>query len=391
MRRPPPLLTMIGFSMLGNSSLVVQPMIVGGLVDELKFTERQAGITASVELSGLSIGMVLLVLVGRRCPPRLLGFAAIASVSLANVVACTVHQFGGMLLVRFLAGFGAAMALAVFLAMGASQERPENTFAVVNAVSIAYSGALTPFAPHILSRWGLAGLFLTLAAIALLMLPLTLGLGDGRAPAVASKHEQRDSGTQFMPLSRQIVMLLLMMLLLYMGHGSIWAYQQRIGVGLGLSDLQIGNMIGMSMLIGGVGGSLAARALGLRLGRVLPQYLSLGLSALGAILLVWGAAPWIFGTACGLVAMSWFYGLPYQMGLLAAFDPLGRANMAGVVMTTGGSAAGPAIAAMLVPHAGHAAIGAFAAACYVGCLLLVLPAAVALNRGSAVQVCERPT
>src|SRR5690348_9319225 len=162
MRRPPPLLTMIGFSMLGNSSLVVQPMIVGGLVDELKFTERQAGITASEELCGLSIGMVLLVLVGRRCPPRLLGFAAIASVVLANAVACTVHYFGGMLVVRFVAGFGAAMALAVFLAMAASEERPESTFAVVNAVSIAYSGVLTPFAPRILSRWGLPGLFLTL-------------------------------------------------------------------------------------------------------------------------------------------------------------------------------------------------------------------------------------
>jgi len=234
-------------------------------------------------------------------------------------------------------------------------------------------------------------LFLTLAAIALLMLSLIPGLDHGRFPAVASKREHRDPDTQFMPLPRQMVMLLLMMLLLYMGHGSIWAYQQRIGAGLGLTDLQIGNMIGMSMLIGGVGGSLIARALGLRLGRVVPQYLSLGISALGAMLLVWGSAPWIFGTACGLVAMSWFYGLPYQMGLLAAFDPLGRANMAGVVMTTGGSAAGPAIAAVLVPHAGHAAIGAFAAACYVGCLLLVLPAAIALNRGCAVEACERPT
>jgi hypothetical protein len=115
------------------------------------------------------------------------------------------------------------------------------------------------------------------------------------------------------------------------------------------------------------------------------------MSALGAVLLVWGVTPMIFGTACGLVAMSWFYGLPYQMGLLAAFDPLGRANMTGVVMTTGGGAAGPAIAALLVPHAGHMAIGAFAAACYVGCLLLVLPSAISLNRKATAQVCQRST
>jgi predicted MFS family arabinose efflux permease len=381
---------MIGFSMLGNSSLVVQPMIVGGLVEELKFTERQAGITASVELSGLSIGMVLLVLVGRRYPPRLLGLAAIASVVLANLIACTVHDFSGMLLVRFVGGFGSAMAIAVFLAMGASQPRPESTFAVVNAISIAYSGVLTPFAPHILSVWRLPGLFLTLAAVALLMLPLTFGLDDARSWGARSEGEHAGSGAGRMPLSRQMLMLLLMMLFLYMGHGAIWAYQQRIGAGLGLSDLQIGDMIGLSMLIGGVGGSLAARVLGLRLGRVMPQYLSLGISALGAVLLVWGVTPMIFGTACGLVAMSWFYGLPYQMGLLAAFDPLGRANMTGVVMTTGGGAAGPAIAALLVPHAGHMAIGAFAAVCYVVCLLLVLPSAISLNRKSTAPITGAP-
>lgn len=391
MKRPSPLLVMIGFSLLGNSSLVVQPMMVGGLVDELKFTERQAGITASVELSGLSLGMVLLVFFGRLCPPRLLGLGAIIFVALANSVACTVHHFDGMLLARFFAGFGASMALGVFLAMGASQERPESTFAVVNALSIAYSGVLTPFAPHILLAWGLPGLFLTLAAVALLMLPLTLGLDDPRSPAIRSRRENPAPGTKHMPFSRPIIMLLLMMLLLYMGHGAIWAYQQRIGVGLGLTDLQIGNMIGLSMLIGGVGGSLAAGALGMRLGRVLPQFLSLGISALAAMLLVYGISPLIFGVACGLVALSWFYGLPYQMGLLAAFDPLGGANMAGVVMTTAGEAAGPAIAAVLVPHAGHAAIGGFAAACYVGCLLLVLPAAIALNRRCVVEVYERPT
>jgi MFS family permease len=139
----------------------------------------------------------------------------------------------------------------------------------------------------------------------------------------------------------------------------------------------------MSMLIGGVGGSLLAGWLGLRLGRVLPQLISLGLSSVAAILLVSGATHLLFGLACALVAMSWFYGLPYQMGLLAAFDPHGRANMAGLVMTTGGAALGPAVAATLIDESGHAAIGVFAAACYLVCLLLVLPPALRLKRTTA--------
>jgi predicted MFS family arabinose efflux permease len=375
---------MIGFSMLGNSSLVVQPMIVGGLVDHLGFTERQAGLIASVELAGLSLGMLLMVGIAQRFPRAALAGASMAIVALANIVACFVHQFAPMLVVRFIAGGGAAMAIAVFLSMGAAQPRPENTFAIVNALSIAYSGILTPFAPAILSAWKLPGLFLTLAAVALLMIPLLIGLDAGtqrKAPGSMARHAA-ERGPGGVPI--RILMLLLMMFLLYSGHGSVWAFQQRIGVGLGLQPAEIGRWIGLSMLIGGVGGSLTARVLGLKLGRVWPQLLSLGLSAVAAVMLVFGTSSVLFAIACGLVAFSWFYGLPYQMGLLAAFDPFGRANMAGVVMTTGGSAAGPALAAVLIAQFGHPAIGVLAASCYLLCLMLVLPSAIDLNRTAPV-------
>lgn len=375
MMRPPALLVMIGLSMLGNSSLVVQPMIVGGLVDYLGFTERQAGFVASVELSGLSLGMLLLVGIAQSIPRNVLAIVAIALIATANVVSCVIRDFELMLLVRFLGGVGGAMALAVFLTMAASQERPERTFAIVNAVSIAYSGVFTPFAPGILQAWHLSGLFLVLAAVALLMIVLIPGV-----PAADPARQQSVPKTRGGLLPLSILMLLVMMLLLYTGHGSIWAFQERIGTGLGLSSHEVGRWIGASMLIGGVGGSLLAGALGLRFGRVWPQLLSLGVSAVAAVLLVYGATPLLFGAACGLVAFSWFYGLPYQMGLLSAFDSKGRANMAGLVMTTGGSALGPALAGVLITQAGHVAIGLFAATCYVLSLMLVLPAAIRLTR-----------
>lgn len=380
--RPPALLVMIGLSMLGNSALVVQPMMVGGLVDYLGFSERQAGFIASVELSGLSLGMLLLVGVAQHIPKNLLATGAITLISLVNILACFVDQFPIMLMLRFFGGLGCAMALAVFLTMAASQPRPERTFAIVNAVSIAYSGVFTPFAPRILQMWHLQGLFLILAAVALLMIPLVRGVPTRSATTYISPADPGSDSLSRL-LSLNIVMVLLMMLLLYTGHGSVWAYQERIGSGLGMTSQQVGNWIGLSMLIGGVGGSLLAGALGLRLGRILPQLLSLGISAIAAILLVYGETSLLFATACGLVALSWFYGLPYQMGLLAAFDPKGRANMAGLVMTTGGSALGPAIAAILISQVGHTAIGMFAASCYALSLILVLPAAIQLTRTDA--------
>jgi predicted MFS family arabinose efflux permease len=382
MRPPPALLVMIGLSMLGNSALVIQPMLVGGMVDYLGFTARQAGFVASVELSGLSLGMLLLVGVAPRVPGKVLAATAIGVIASVNVASCFVQQFQIMLPLRFLGGMGCAMALAVFLAMAASERRPEKTFAIVNAVSIAYSGVFTPFAPTLLKAWQLPGLFLILAAVALVMISLIRGVVAGSAHA--AREVSGDGRSRVVSLD--IAFVLVMMLLLYTGHGSVWAFQERIGTGLGLTPQQVGNWIGASMLIGGVAGSLLAGMLGLRFGRVWPQLLSLGISAVAALLLVYGEAPLLFAIACALVAFSWFYGLPYQMGVLAEFDPKGRANMAGLVMTTGGSALGPAIAGMLVVGVGHTAIGQFAAACYLLSLMLVLPAVIKLNRERALPV-----
>jgi hypothetical protein len=136
----------------------------------------------------------------------------------------------------------------------------------------------------------------------------------------------------------------------------------------------------MSMLVWGVLGSLIAQFAGLALGRVWPQILSLGLSIVAALWLVLSETPTGFTIACALIALTWFYGLPYQMGLLAQFDRHGRANLLGSMATTGGATAGPALAALLIGGGGHLAIGLLAGVCYALALLCVLPPALLLTR-----------
>ena len=63
------------------------------------------------------------------------------------------------------------------------------------------------------------------------------------------------------------------------------------------------------------------------------------------------------------------------MGLLAARDPKGRAALAGVMMSTGGMAVGPAIAALLLVGRAHWPIGVFAGICYLLALAIAVPSA----------------
>jgi predicted MFS family arabinose efflux permease len=358
---------MSAYAMAGNTPLVVQPMIVGALVDLRGFTERQAGIVAAVELTGLTLGILCLIgLVGR---VRRSSFAllAVGAIVAANVATCFVDQFHWLLPLRFLSGVGAASAFCISSSLASSSAKPENSFAIMNAICIAYSGVLTLLSASILQAHGLPGIMLTLSFItllALLLIPWIPPSGVGHATARVP-----------LAIPLPVLALLAMMLLLYTGHGAIWAFQERIGVAAGLTEQAVGRALGISMLLWGVGGSLLARVLSLSLGRIVPQVISLGASFIAVLLLVFGTTPVAFATSSGLIALSWFYGLPYQMGLLAAHDPKGRAALAGTMMSTAGMAAGPGIAAFLLVGHGHWPIGAFAGICYLCALAIAMPSA----------------
>lgn len=364
------LLAMGAFSMAGNTPLVAQPMVVGAMVDLLGLTERQAGVVASVELAGLTLGIFGMIHVMSSVPRATFAVFAVTTIVVANIATCFVSNFVWLLPMRFLSGIGAAAAFCVYLNMAASDQHPEHVFAIVNAISISYSGVLTLIAPYLLQAGGLPGLLSILSVItlsALLTIPWVIRDEPGRSRAVQGLH--------FSAFPSRVLPLLAMMLLLYTGHGAIWAYQERIGVAVGLDEHAVGKWLGLSMLVWGVGGSLFARYMSMSIGRMWPQAISLGASVLAVMFLVFGSTPSTFAISCGLIAFSWFYGLPYQMGLLAARDPKGRAALAGVMMSTGGMALGPALAALLLVGHAHWPIGIFSGICYLVALAIAVPAA----------------
>ncbi len=105
------LITMGAFAMAGNTPLVVQPMIVGAMVDVVGLTERQAGILASVELGGLTFGILGLIRVATHVARPMLAVFAVGTIVAANLTTCFVSSFEFLVPLRALSGVGAAAAL----------------------------------------------------------------------------------------------------------------------------------------------------------------------------------------------------------------------------------------------------------------------------------------
>src|SRR5579871_6860314 len=201
------LLAMGAFAMVGNSPLVVQPMIVGALVDQLGLTERQAGFIAASELCGLTGGILIMMPMVGRVPRSMIAVLAVALIVLANALTCLARDFELLLPLRFLSGAGAAAAFCVFVNMAAASRQPENAFAIVNAIAIAYSGVMNLIAPAILKQGGLASILIELSVISVLALATLPWLG--RAPAAPEKSSGPSGG---LSLALPVVPLLAMML-----------------------------------------------------------------------------------------------------------------------------------------------------------------------------------
>jgi MFS family permease len=99
------LLASIAGFICGHNEAIVQPVLVGLLVDERHLTQRLAGLVSTIEMSGFAVGALACAALARRIPwYRLLATALLAG-SLANVLCGLTTSTAVLMYLRFIPGF----------------------------------------------------------------------------------------------------------------------------------------------------------------------------------------------------------------------------------------------------------------------------------------------
>lgn len=368
---------------LGNSTPILQPIIVGGLVDGFGVANRTAGFVSTGEMAAFAASALWAAAYLRRGTARalvmaggglaiagnLFAIAAITSITTPNAGLLTVA------LARAVAGAGAGFALAAGAAMAARMVRPERVYGLMLACVLVFSGTFLTVVPPLVADHGLSVAFAVLTAVAALTVFVAPWVREGATDAIDIGEDGDGGGRWSLPA----LAVLGACFLLYAGHGAFWTYQERMGVAIGMSAAEIGHALGLAS-IAGFAGAVGAAVLGTRLGRTLPQIVALIVSIGAALLLVFGSTGETYALAASLIALFWFFGVPYLTGLAAAMDSSGRLAATAVALLNLGQAAGPFLAALIVGDDGFVAIGWLASGFYLMCLVLVVPVAVRLDR-----------
>jgi MFS family permease len=336
----------IRVSVLGSVSLMpllILPTMVGALVDYAGFTEAEAGWVAAVGFAGSALGAIVAGLRIRHFDPRILAVVGLIFLAVFDAASIFAGRLPTWLFVtfRFVSGLGGAVAYAAVMATIATMSNPERGYGVFMVLQFGLSAIGLYGLPFLLPVIGVSGLFLILSALAVLSLFLR-GSVIHRAPVSAG------AAVEIHMLLKPVALLSMFGVGLYeTANLAYYTYTERIGVNFGLTDYQIGEVLGLATLLG-VPSALAVVWIGDRFGQLRPISAALLVSVLGLLILLYPLGSASYPIAMYMMGVAWAFGLPYFQAVEARIDPGGSVVVVGGFFTSCGAAVGPAIAATLV-------------------------------------------
>jgi predicted MFS family arabinose efflux permease len=360
----------------GHNEAIVQPVLVGLLVDERHLSQRLAGLVSTIEMSGFAVGALACAWLARRISwYRLLAIALLAG-SLANVLCGLTTSTPTLMCLRFVPGFAAGLALSLATAAASRSPTAERSYGVIFACVLVYPVVILRLLPVAIHTWGVPGFFTVIACVQLFAL---LAMWWLPPPAFASHTRANLPAPAPRLLGSAKLAILAATAFLYAGHTAIWTYEERMGVALGVDSATVIQFLGTASAFGILGAVIAALQRE-RLGQIWPQIISLIISVAATVTIVFSSTYSGYQVSAILIVLAWFYGAPYVNALAARLDPSGTVAAWSGGMFALGLATGPLLAATIVGDGSYSRIGIVAACMYACCLLLLLPVASAYDR-----------
>ncbi|WP_317930245.1 MFS transporter [Halioxenophilus sp. WMMB6] len=359
---------------VGNFSQYTGVWLTGALMDELHYSATSVGMLLTVEFFGVALAPFFLA--------YFLGRVQLDRVALTGcVVAFTCHLLSvwstslvELALLRLLAGIGAGAVFAASSVVVAAMATPEKGYAQIQAVFAGLGVAALYGTGFLTSALGYRGIFILLAIVTLVMLPLAVKLPT---PAVISVRRNRANERSW----ATALAVILGMFLFNLCEGSSFVFLERLASNLNLPQAQLSLVFGVGALVGIVGGVTAA-FVHTRFGRRLPLAVGLVTNAIVVGMIYTTTDPHLFALLFLFVEFFWFFCLPFILGVAAYFDRSGglAAQASGAMLL--GIAVGPLLGGLLADHYGLLAIGWLAA---LSCFLALAALLIAL-RGDKVRI-----
>ena len=345
----------IAAQIIGGLMTQMSPFMIGGLMDGLLLSERDAGLVASIELLTLAAAAIAIAPVLPRLSLRRISLIAVALTLIAQGASIFSGSLASLSLLRGLAGVGEGALYAVSLSIVASRSsNPDRVYGYFQIAWAVGSIALFIVGGQVTAAFAHRGILTFIAGVTLVLAPLLLFIPDARLDSgdKAAMHAG--------PPPKSLGIMTLAAIFLYiMVSSAIYVFSAPLGERAGLDTGEVGYALTITTLVGLVGAG-GATALSLRWGRALPISGFCFCFALTVLALCLSRNPTTYVVALAASGIIFYFSVPYLFGLAAALDRSGRWAAAAGSAYLLGFAAGPLAAGTVITatdYAGLAAIG----------------------------------
>jgi MFS family permease len=324
------------------------PLILGALADAYGFSNREIGWIGSAENAGLLLGSVSVSVLAQAGRYRRLVIAGIVIAIAGNAVTLFFSSFAALAAVRLATGFGSGLCYSAAIACLSLTRQSSRNFSVFVVVLVLANSAELWLVPSIVARGGVHGLYAALGllyvvpALLLRAVPSQVGAGSSPVPSGAAVTPPAAALPTSLAWS-----CLAAVVLFNVAASAFWAYSERIGTSIGMTEVAVANTLTLCNLFS-LTGSLLAYWLSRRWGQHRPQLAAVAVMV--AVFATWSAGISTLGYVAGVLVFFevWSMASVYQLGTLTAIDRSGR-YVALVPAAQGiGQSAGPFLAGLLL-------------------------------------------
>ncbi|MEL7028355.1 MAG: MFS transporter [Pseudomonadota bacterium] len=345
---------------IGLISYWTLPLLAGALLAGLGLSTTEVGLLGTIEFIGLLGASLLLapfVDRGFRRAAALVSVVIIVAANLASAFA--PPEFWTLAGLRFVAGLGAGLALAIGNATIANARDPERFSSHLTLALVAFMVVVMPIVARLSGAYGYQGVFLALAGIVMIGAVSLIFLPNGPNADLPDEAADAGAGLGANTLLTAVGLVVLTVALLFGARDTLpWLVAEQLGSDAGMSVSEVGDLFSLMYAV-----SIAGPVSMLLLTRIFgpKTLLFLAMTATGLF-------AWMFTVSdgdaqqfsVGIIAWATIYFIAFaQLNAVAAlFDRSGRLVSAVGSSFIAGVVIAPVVGGYLIDLGGYGVIGA---------------------------------
>ncbi|MBV7255279.1 hypothetical protein KCG44_00625 [Pacificimonas sp. WHA3] len=328
---------------LATTVLVSLPVLVAAMGRKVGGDATMIGYLASADMLGSAIASLTAGLWIRKIGWRFITRIAIAMVVAGNLASVSVDGAALLLGLRCFIGLFNGVILSVVFVHLCRTKLPDRAFGLYVFVQLLLQAALLPLFAGLLETYGIASLYLVLAAISCFSLIFTIWIPQQFTGAASASGQ--DNGASGVGGWAYISVIALAVY--FLAPAAIWGFFEPIGGRFGLDVGEIAGALGMSAFAG-IAGAVAVLLIGENGRRHWLLATGIGISMISVGWMFGGAGYFAFLLSACLFNFAWNFTFPYLMGVIAIYDEGGAIAAFSLAAQLFGLAAGPLIGSLIL-------------------------------------------